>query len=107
MLAWISLFSRLSPLVLVTQEKLCFSVIKNLLINVFGNIKLHKQNFAKGALLSTCLEDSELAELIRNYEKGADEMAQRRRALTAVPKQPGLIASTHTADDNHLKLQGI
>ena len=101
MLPWISLFSRLSLLVLVTQEKLCFSVIKNLLINVFGNIKLHKQNFAKGALLPTCLEDSELAELIRNYEKGADEMAQRRRALTALQKIRSSNPSNHKVAHNH------
>ena len=37
--------------------------------------------------------------------RGAGEMAQRLRALTALPEDPGSIPSTHMAAHNCLKIQ--
>ncbi|KAK7798640.1 hypothetical protein U0070_002731 [Myodes glareolus] len=44
-------------------------------------------------------------ESLKKKIPGAGEMAQRLRALTALPEDPGLIPSTHMAAHNCLKMQ--
>ncbi|CAO2608825.1 hypothetical protein LEMLEM_LOCUS13963 [Lemmus lemmus] len=42
---------------------------------------------------------------IQESDTGLEEMAQRLRALTALPEDPGSIPSTHMAAHNCLKIQ--